>query len=1035
MERNSVVAEQDKKEISGTVKDTQGAPLFGVTVAVKGTSSGTITDVDGKFKLSIPTSAKILAFSFVGMKTKEVSCEEQTTFNIVMEEESISLGEVVAIGYGTVRKPDLTGSVGVASVEDMAKAPVASFDEALAGRVAGVQVTATDGQPGAAINIVIRGNGSLTQSTSPLYVIDGFPVEDPDPKTLNPEEIKSMTILKDASSTAIYGSRGANGVILIETKRGQVGRPVVTFSSSTGIQMAPSKIELMSPYEFVKYQQELHPTSNTTAYYFLDDKDLDYYKGMAGLDLQDHLFQQGITQIYDLAMRGGTKSTRYSISGSYYDQKGTIINTGLNRYSGRVTIDQEISNKIKTGVTVNYAVSEQQGQVINEGQYSNANPTSFVLSSAWMYRPVDFYPDTDLLTSLYDEAAVTTSDIRINPYISQKNQYSFRTTKLLEANGYISYDIIKDLTFKSTFGTRQNTFINEAFYNSNTAQASPANLNNQNGIFGLIRTTSRNQFNISNTLTYKKTINKNHTITGLALFEASKLHTNIHGYGGKNLPNENLGMDGLNEGVAYNPAFSNSENKLASYAFRADYNYKSMYILTGTFRADGSSKFPNNWGYFPSMAAAWNMHKEEFFANALPWISTSKLRFGYGSTGNNRIGDFDYSSSLSFDLVSHGYSFNNAMAEGGAYVSNVGNAGLKWETVKTIDLGYELGLLENRIMFEFEIYRKTTEDLLLRADLPPTTGFSKAVKNIGRLKNEGLEISVNTTNVSTVSFTWQSNFNISFNKNSVLALTNGQRNLPSTVSYVSQFGQPLYLAEIGRSSGMMIGYIWEGNYQYEDFENPAPGVYILKPDVPGNGSTRSSIQPGDIKYRDLNGDGTMNNADVTFIGRGNPKHIGGFTNNLSYRNFDLNIFFQWSYGNDVYNANRLLLEGNSNKYALINQYASYVNRWTPENATNENYRAGGQGPIGYHSSRVVEDGSFVRLKTVNLSYSIPERFIRKAYLSQLSINISAQNLVTWTNYTGLDPEVSTRGNLLTPGYDYSSYPKSPAILFGIKGAF
>jgi hypothetical protein len=355
--------------------------------------------------------------------------------------------------------------------------------------------------------------------------------------------------------------------------------------------------------------------------------------------------------------------------------------------------------------------------------------------------------------------------------------------------------------------------------------------------------------------------------------------------------------------------------------------------------------------------------------------------------------------------------------------------------VNTLDFGYELGILNNKYTLEVDLYRKSTENLLLNSALPPTTGFASAVKNIGSLRNDGLEISVNANIISTKSFRWNAGANISFNKNMVMKLTRGQQALLTNAAYVSQFNRPLYTAEIGKPSGMMIGWIWEGNYQYSDFDEVSPGVYILKPEVPANGNVRNTIQPGDIKYKDINGDGTMTDADITFIGRGQPIHMGGFSSDVSYKGFSLNLFFNWSYGNDLYNANRLLLEGNSNQYHLINQFASYANRWSPDNQTNANYRTRGQGPIGYHSSRVVEDGSFLRLKTASLSYSIPAKIIKKLNMSDLTLNLSGQNLLTWTKYTGMDPEVSTRNNILTPGYDYSSYPKSPSIVFGVKASF
>lgn len=1038
--KSGTEAEQ-KKEVTGTVKDSKGLPLPGVTVSVKGTTTGTITNADGKFRLALPAGAKVLTFSFVGMKTTDVGIGNLTNFNVEMKDDVSSLDEVVVIGYGSMKKSDLTGAVGEVKVNELVKAPVSSFAEALSGRVAGVQAIQADGQPGAGVNIIIRGNGSLTQSTQPLYVIDGVAIEGFDPLTMNQEEIESMSILKDASSTAIYGARGANGVVLIQTKRGSVGKPVVTFSSSIGYQQVPKQIPLMSPYEFVKYQTELNPTQTYTREYFAYDAELgrqrtlDDYKNVKGINFQDYLLRTGATQIHDVSLRGGNDMTKYSVSGSIYDLKGAIINSGLTRYTGRVTLDQKISEKFSTGLTVNSSVYNRNGQVVNEGQAGASQPTSYLLISAWMYRPFTMRPSQDILEDPADTEAGTTSDIRINPFLSQQNQHVINTTNLLESSGYIKYNINKDLTFKTTGGYRNNRVVAEAFYNSLTSQGSPYNLNNINGVNGNIRNTVSTIITNSNTLSFNKKINKDHQLTALVLFETLSTKTSSDGYTGRLLPNETLGISGIDEGTASNAVMSRSKNTMVSYAGRIDYNYKSRYLVTGSYRADGSSKFNDPWGYFPSASVAWNMQNEPFFEKILPGVSNSKLRFGYGEVGNNRIGDFDYLQRLTFNNTSEGYAFNNGTPGGAIYMSNVGNKDLKWETVKTLDMGYELGLFKNKLTVELDMYRKETTDLLLNATLPPTTGFSSAVKNIGELRNDGLEITINSYNVNTPKFKWSTNLNISFNRNKVMALTSGQQALSSTVSYVSQFGKPLYLAEIGKPSGMMIGYIWEGNYQYEDFDNPSPGVYILKPEISGNGAVRNTIQPGDIKYKDLNGDGTMTDADVTFIGRGQPIHQGGFSNNFSWKGFELNVFFNWVYGNNIYNGNRLIMEGNSNGWAVINQYATYADRWSPTNPSNLYYRTRGQGPIGYHSSRVVEDGSFIKLKTVALSYSVPYNIIKKVSMSNLTLNVSAQNLYTWTKYSGLDPEVSTRGVVLTPGFDYSAYPRSPMIVFGLKAAF
>lgn len=1024
-------------EIRGRVVNEQGEPLQNASVLIAGTKTGTFTNADGYFTLTAPNNNNIvLEVSSVGYQKKRVNIGNQTNVNITLEVDVTGLSNVVVIGYGTVKKVDLTGSVGTVNMSDVQKAPVSSFAQALAGRVAGVQVNGIDGQPGGGVNIMIRGAGSLTQSTTPLYVVDGFPIENLDPNTLNPEDIESINILKDASSTAMYGSRGANGVVLIQTKRGKQGKAVTTLTGSLGYQLPPPSIPMMSPYEFVKYQQELDPTSYATPIYFAQGKTLDDYKNVEGINWQDQVIQTGVLQTYNLSIRGGTDKTKYSLSGNIFDQKGVIINTGLARYSGNVKIDQDVSDKIKVGLTVDYTETKTHGQVVRSLYTSNA--TASALVRAWMYRPITADPNEDLLTDEGDQSIITPSDFRINPVIDLQNQYQHTIADVLRSNAYVSYDITKHFNFKSQAGIMQIKTRNEQFYNSKTSQGSPINPANTNGVWGYLGMTDARSYSNENTLNYKQTFGGNHTVSGLLLFGVNSYKSFSTNFRGTNLPNESKGMDGLDESTTSSftsPSISNTINTMASYGGRLDYNYKSKYLVTVNFRADGSSKFLNHWGYFPSGAVAWNMDNEDFFRNALPFISNSKLRVSYGETGNNRVGDFAALPTLVLNNTGQGYTFNNGVPVAGAYLSSLGNAELQWEKTKQMDIGYEFGVLDNRISLEVDLYRRTTENLLLNAQLPTSSGFTSATKNVGSLRNDGIEFTLNTVNVNSGNFSWTSSFNISFNRNKIIALNEGQPSLSSTVTYLSQFGQPLYLHKVGEPIGMMIGYVWEGNYQYPDFDNPAPNVYVLKSSVPDNGSGRNTVQPGDIKLKDINGDGTVNAADLTVIGRGQPIHIGGFSNNLTYKGFSLNLFFQWSYGNNLYNANRLLLEGNSNGFHGINQYASYANRWTPENQTNENYRTRGQGFIGYFSSKNLEDGSYLRLKTVQLSYALPGWLTKKLYLSDVVLDVSAQNFITWTKYSGLDPEVSTANNVLQPGYDFSGYPQAKTLVVGLKVSF
>lgn len=1022
-----------QQKITGKViGGNNGQPLEGVSVVIKNKNAGTSTAEDGSYSISADRN-DILVFSHNEMEEKEIPVNGKTVINVTLASKNKSLEDVVIVGYSSVKRKDLTGAIGEANVKDMSKAPVASFAEAFAGRVAGVQVNSADGQPGGAINIVIRGAGSLTQSTAPLYVIDGFPVEDLNPATLNPEDIETLTVLKDASSTAIYGSRGANGVVLIQTKRGKIGSPSIDLGASSGFQLDRKKIEVMSPYEYVRYQLERFPGAPEAVAYLADGKKLEDYKNTEGTDFQDYVFTRGRINNYNAAIRGGSDKTRYSISGSFFDQQGIVINTGLKKYTGRMKIEQTISDKLKVGFTAGYTGLKSWGQVINTTP--TGNTSSYVLFRTWAYRPIQFPGNpTDLLDADADESSINPSDFRINPVLDLENQYSFDYTKLFEALGSVTYNITNGLTLLLTGGMRNNAYQYDRFYNSKTSRGSPYNPNNADGINGSVLGVNTTNIFTDNTLTYTKSFNNTHNISVVALTAFQKNVYKSNGYSGRLLPNEELGIDGVELGTPYNPVRSHTYNTRASFGGRIDYNFRSKYLVTLNFRADGSSKFPTDkkWGYFAAPSVAWNLAKENFLASS-NIISNSKIRISYGVGGNDRVSDFASFPALTYSL--HGYSFNNAAPFAAVYQSSMANPDLTWEKTTSLNIGYDLGLFNNRVELVAEVYRRVTDNLLLNATLPPTTGFGSAFKNIGKLENRGLEISLNTLNVQSKSFSWETSFNISFNKNKILALTEGQSSLNNAVQTDVNYSDFLYKSEIGKSAGMMVGYVWVGNYQYDDFDNPAPGVYLLKANVPTNGLARSSIQPGDIKYKDLNGDGVVNSGDRTYIGRGQPIHFGGLNNNIRYKNLSLNAFIQWSYGNDIYNANRITFEGNTNGRRNMNQYASYANRWSPENQTNEHFRAGGGGVIGYHSSKYLEDGSYLRLKTVMLSYSVPAKYIRKFFLKELSANVALQNILTWTNYSGLDPEVATRGGVLTPGYDYSSYPQAKTVTFGIRASF
>lgn len=1047
-------AQTQARVVTGNVIDSSGAPLEGATISLKGSKSKVIADAKGMFNIKVLSESSILVVSFSGYTDAEQIVGNKLSFTIrLYQKDDRILDDIVVIGYGSVKKKDATGSVAKVSVADLQKAPVRSFEEALAGRVAGVQVTSTDGQPGDALNIIIRGNNSVTGNNSPLYVIDGFPIENPNNNVINPAEIESIDILKDASATAIYGARGANGVIVITTKKGKIGPPVISFNTFTGLSTVTRRMSVMNPYDFVKLQLELSPITNSTAYLTRSNRTLDDYKNVKGLDFQDALFRNGIFTNHDLSIKGGNDQTKYSISGSYTNQQGVVIASAFKRGQGRITLDQKLSKKLKVGINTNYSFSESNGTTPrNQTSAIGGNDVSFnLLQNVWSYRPVSGGVDSldaDLLNELADPDAFP-GDPRVNPLFSARNEYNKRLNSTFVGNIYLEWDITKDLKFRSTGGLNLSRASTEIFNNTKTRGGSPLTTQGQqNGVNGSILNVDVNDFVNENTLTFTKRFNKNHVLTALGIYSIQYNKTKSTGLAAIKVPNEALGIAGLDEGQVSSITSTGFDFGLQSFATRLNYSLFSKYLFTASLRADGSSKFdpngPNQYGIFPSGAFAWKLG-DEGFMKKIKAISSAKFRASYGITGNNRIGPFDYLSQITFYNNRNAfYTYGNALTQAFA-VTQLGNPKLKWESTSQLDMGLELGFLKNRILLEVDVYRKQTNDLLLNSNLAPNSGFTNQVTNIGKTQNEGLEFTLNTINISNKNFNWSSSFNISFNRNKIIALNESDDRIISIASgQGNQFGSvPNYIAKIGLPISSFYGFKYIGNYQLNDFDLLPNGVYVLKDNIPHAGGsanvTRANQKPGDPRYADINGDGLVNDNDLTIIGNPNPLHIGGLTNNFSYKNFDLNIFFQWSYGNDVYNFNRVILEGGAPLGASnsLNQFASYNDRWNFDNPSNKNFRAfaiNGQYANGVRvtSSRVVEDGSFLRLKTVQLGYNFPSAIIKRSGFKSIRLYSSAQNIFTWTNYSGMDPEVNTRGTGLTSGWDFSAYPRALTFTLGIN---
>ena len=1020
--------------LKGKVVNEKGEPLVGVTVKVKGKNRGAFTNEKGEFKIQIDDNKiTVLQLSCTGYKSQEISVTNSELI-VTMVSQPQALEDVVVIGYGTVKRKDLTGSVAKVNISDVQKAPVKSIDDALAGRIAGVQVSSSDGQPGTSASIVIRGANSITQDNSPLYVVDGFPIENFNFNTLNQSDIESIEVLKDASSTAIYGSRGANGVIIVTTKKGKEGVSLFNFNVYTGNNVITKKMKVLSPYDFVKLQFDID-SNGTKTNYFKNGRDLNYYKTATPIDWQGLFFKPGITNSCDIAISGGSQRTKYSISGSMFNQQGVIINSGYSRYQGRFTLDNTVNEKMKVGINVNYANTKSNGVSAAASTAGTFSSTLSLLYSVIGGRPVTG-DSANIINTIVDPLVNNTVDYRVNSVVEAQNELKQTIVNNIIANAYMDYSIVKNLKFRVTGGVIGNLQTNNNFNNSKTQTGNinlvtGANTGVNGSVINLINTTWSNE----NTLTYSNLFNNKHSLNVVVGFSSESNQSSSNGAKAIFLPNENLGLSGLDQGTPVSITATSSNWFLASAYGRINYSYLGRYLFTATYRADGSSKFAegHKWGYFPSMAVAWRFSDEGFVKERIPFLNEGKLRYSYGVTGNNSVSDFPYISTLNFSNSTTGYPFDNNPT---TYITQAiyGNPNLKWETTSQSNIGMDLSFIQNRVQLTMDYYRKATHDLLLNASLPYETGFDYAYKNIGKVSNEGFEFSITTQNVKTQKFSWISTFNISFNKSKVLELNQGQESLLTSMTWnTNVYTSAAYMAKINNPIALFYGYKFDGVYQYSDFDRTASGGYILKGNVPNNGNVRANIQPGDIKFRDINGDGKVDASDQTVIGNPNPLHIGGFSNNFTYKGFDLAIFFQWSYGNDILNANRYVFEGESFG-ANLNMFDTYKNRWTPTNPSNTIARRGGT-IAGDYNSRVIEDGSFLRLKTVQLSYNLPNELLKKYSIRGIRLYVSGQNLITWTKYSGYDPEVSVRYSALTPGFDYSSYPRSRTIVLGLNLSF
>lgn len=1016
--------------VQGVVVDEAGEPLVGVTVKPKVGNGGTITDLDGVFMLP-KMKNKVYVFSFIGYKTMEVRLTTQKGQRVVMLPDNKTLNEVVVVGYGNMKRSDITGAITSVNEQRIRNFKTGSVVETLGGQMAGVQVTASDGTPGAGFDIKIRGVGTVNGDSSPLYIVDGFEVSNID--YLANSDIASIDVLKDASASAIYGARAANGVVLVKTKSGQQGRPIVAYNGAFSLRNITRHLDLLTPREFVDLQMEINPLKYAGTY-FKEGKDasgtpyryqsIADYDNVAGIDWQKEAFKPTWSQSHDLCISGGSKETQYALSFSHFDEDGIFTNSSFEKNTGKMRFKQQLTKGIGMDATINYANTVKKG-IGTAGTGGTLN----VLANLLRARPTGGLSVTDeeLRNSVFDPLLLKENDSysQINPIKQAEAVHSRTQTELWGANLAFNVRLMKGLVLRSaaTYNVTHSRI--DFFYGENSSQAYRSG-----GSYGSSQMQKDLRWSTNNTLTYKGEINKKQRYEVMLGHEYS-FRSNEYLLGqAQEFPFENLGNDNLGLGATPSLVRTNRYEKgLLSFFARANYNYDNRYLATATLRADGSTVFaPNHkWGYFPSFSLAWRVSEEAFMKNIKP-LSNLKLRMGWGVVGNDRISNY-----LSMNLYMQSKYGVGKKLMTVLTPKQLANLNLKWEGASTVNAGIDLGLFGGRVNMSADFYVKNTKDLLLAQNLAYVTGFDYQWQNIGKIQNRGLELSLNTVNIQGKKFRWQTDLNLSFVKNTLKSLQDGTESMYSATVFNSNFTGYDYVAKVGEALGKMYGYRFAGVYQSSDFYLTPSGERVLKPGVPDiSRHAGRKVEPGMVKYEDIDGNGIIDTADRTVIGDGYPSWFGGLTNTFNYANFDLSIIFQFSYGNDIYNATRMFNTQTQDERS--NQLAETADRWTPTHASNAVPSAKGYVKNELYS-RFIEDGSYLRLKNITLGYTFPTRLTQRMKVSRLRLYATAQNLFCLTRYSGYDPEVNMKSSPLMPGFDWGAYPKSRVVTFGLELQF
>ncbi|TDB62697.1 SusC/RagA family TonB-linked outer membrane protein [Arundinibacter roseus] len=973
-----------QKVIRGKIVDEQNQAVPGANVFIKGSTVGTSSMADGTYSITAD-SGDILVFSFLGYQSSEQPVGESSTININLEPDARQLADVVVIGYGSVKKSDLTGSLSSVTAKDFEKQPLTKIDEALQGRAAGVQVTQTSGAPGSGFKIRIRGANSISGDNSPLYVLDGLVVGDIN--SLNVNDIASMEVLKDASATAIYGSRGANGVVLITTKKGRKGPAQIEVGFFTGVSNVAQKLDLMSPAEFAlgvnfAENRELYTADEIAA-----------LRVGAGENWQNRFFRTAPFSNTQLSMSGGSENFDYFVSGNLNSSKGTLIDQDYKRYTLRANFNAQVSKKIRLGLNSFISHEKATGVRAELSTGLTWDPTTPAFDAQGNYNFAPLKPGV--------------GNAAPNPLLIPENNTRENFEDRLTLSGFANYDILKNLTLNISGGVDRFTTNNNGY--------TPILVNNIGSATVFNQTVTRIQN--TNRLTYALNKNPNHSLTIDAVHEQQLVIRSGNTSFASNFFSDQTTYKNLSLGSIQRTMNTFSDESLQSFLGRVNYSLLNRFLVTASVRADGSSKFrkDNRWGVFPSGSVAWKLAEEEFIKN-IPAISDLKVRVSYGVIGSQAIGPLATRATpvISPD-VNYPFTGNTATI-GVAPSERAANPDLTWETTRQANIGLDLGLFNSALTLSVDLYKKNTTDLLLNAQLPSFLGPTLITRNVGEVENKGFDISLGWNMIRTDDWDVRSSLNVSRNKNEVLALVDGQP-LELGAGYVpSTFSVNPTRVEVGMPISSFRGYIFEGVYQLGEESEAA----------------KFNRRPGDAKYRDINRDGLITTDDITNIGTGNPNFTWGWNWDITYKNFNLNFLITGSQGNDIYNFQRgRMMALGAQQFHAVHQ--DYIDRWTPTNPSNI---PSGRNGTELLSSQFLEDGSYATLKNAALSYNFDNSLLQKIGISKLRLYVSSNNLLILTGYRGFDPESTASGNSdIDLGIDYDAYPINRTFTLGLNLTF